>query len=112
MKAIAFFFGQQGGALWNCWDDTQIKPLTPKKWVDLAQKKRMKREKMSSLKKENRKSIHDYCLTSDMVDRLERLKGIYLSSVIRVRVTVEGWASLVAVSFEHATCWMKVCRSC
>ena len=79
--------------------------------MDSAQQ-RMKREKMSLLKKKNRKSIGDYCLTSDLVDRLERLRGTYLRSVIRVRVTVAGCASLVAVSFENVTCWMNVCRSC
>ena len=42
---------------------------------DDAAQQRMKREEMSLLKKKNRKSIGDYCLTGDLVDRLERLQG-------------------------------------
>ena len=42
---------------------------------DDAAQQRMKREEVSLLKKKNRKSIGDYCLTSDLVGRLERLQG-------------------------------------
>ena len=37
---------------------------------------------------------------------------IYWRSFIRVRVTVARYASLVAVSVEHVTCWKGVLRFC
>ena len=42
---------------------------------DDAAKQRTKREEVSLLKKKDRKSINDYCLTSDLVSRFEKLQG-------------------------------------